>query len=504
MGDAITIRVDNRLRVDRRGLPDGLDVELVAAFTHPNPELAKKCAMGFYTGGIPATLTTAVVERSEISLPRGGTGRVRQVLADRGLRARFVDQRLYLPPVDFPELRLTLRPYQAEAVAAMAQRENCLLRAPTGSGKSVAAMGLIAMLRQPTLVVLWSSNLMRQWREWVVRDFGMRERDIGLIRGSTMRVRPLTLAMQQTLWTRGVVESIRDSFGLVLCDEVQRFASRTCRDVIDAFPARYRFGISADETRKDRLDWITTDMFGSPAADIPMAELIDNGTIHDVEVRVVPTDFRADWYGANGPMSFDFNRLLAEMTSDEDRNALIAGIALEEARVGEPVLVFTHRVEHARVLADEVFAAEMPCGLLIGGAENSVRFEEDRSALLGGKLRMAVGTVQAIGQGLDLPSVSRGVVATPIAGNKQMFGQVRGRVCRRAEGKDDAVLYYLLDRAIYGRHLRNLVAWNRTVVVLDGGEWRDARECLGELERRWAEEARARQRQPDAGLFDGG
>jgi len=92
---------------------------------------------------------------------------------------------------------------------------------------------------------------------------------------------------------------------------------------------------------------------------------------------------------------------------------------------------------------------------------NRERFQTDLAALLAGRLKVAAGTFDAIGVGHDLPAIRAGVAATPISsGNRQFFGQVRGRICRSAEGKDDAFLYYLLDKNVFPRQVHRLWDWN--------------------------------------------
>jgi hypothetical protein len=69
-----------------------------------------------------------------------------------------------------------------------------------------------------------------------------------------------------------------------------------------------------------------------------------------------------------------------------------------------------------------------------------------------------------------------------MASNKQLFGQARGRVCRTAPGKTDAVLYYLYDEKVYGtKHLENLCSWNKEVVVKDGDKWVSGKSYLKKL-----------------------
>jgi superfamily II DNA or RNA helicase len=480
----IRIVVDNRLRLRRDDLPAGVESELRHLFTHPNPEYSKKRAMGFSTFGVPTQLQMWRLEGGEFSLPRGGTKKVRVALENAGARARFVDRRVCLDEITIPRHRIVLpngsegalRDYQVQAIEAMVKRENCLLRAPTGSGKTSVALALIARVRQPSLVVLWSKNLFNQWRVRLDKELNLT--DIGVIQGGRWKIRPVTLAMQQSLWSRE--EQLAQNagrFGLVLVDEVQRAAARTLREVIDAFPARYRIGISADETRKDKLECLTRDLFGEVAADIPLEDLVEEGAVHDVEIRVCPTDFRADWYHEEK----NWGKLLEEMGADETRNELALCLVKVEASRGETVLAFAHRREHARWMADEALAG-LGCGLLLGGEESSVRFEEDRKRLLRGQAKIAVGTVQAIGQGLDLPTVSRGVAVTPIASNRQLFGQVRGRICRTSEGKKDAILYVLWDQHVFPDHLYNIVKWNRTVKVQQGERWIAGKQFLRSLE----------------------
>lgn len=495
MEDIVSVQVDNRLRIRKNELPAGIEQSIRQAFTYTNPERGKKRALGLSVRGVPEFVKTWRNEGGFLTLPRGATQRLRKLLSQFDYIPRFVDRRLDPGQVDLRTSQLgnghvrhrvvlpdgtvgTPYPSQLKATVAMSERENCLLRAPTGSGKTTVALMLIAMLRRPSLVILWSSNLLNQWHDRLQVELGLDPSEIGLIRGGKWDIRPITLAMQQSLWSRKkLTNQFRDYFGLVLIDEVQRAAARTIRDVVDVFPARYRFGISADETRKDRMQFLTYDLFGQVAADIPEDELVRAGKIHDVEVRVVPTDFRADWYVQAEGAERNFNRLLEELGSDKDRNALALSIIRDERDQDNQVLVLTHRREHASWLADTAMIGE-GCGLLMGGDDHAVRFEEDRTRLLAREIRVAVGTVQAIGQGLDLPSVSRGVAVTPLAGNRQQFGQVRGRICRAAKGKTDAILYYLWDRHVYEKHLVNLLAWNNHVLVLDpeSQKWVDGRE----------------------------
>lgn len=496
MADAsVVIRVDSRLRLSRAQVPEAVLVRLREATTYANPEHAKLARMAsrnrrlaWRLKKLPEQVTTWAETAQEFSLPRGAFGKLRAALRDAGLTWGVVDARTEgtgprfpVAPVHRPDPSAAdggaLRWYQREAVDAGLARENAVLRAPTGSGKTTSAIALAVEAGVPVLVVVWTGGLFEQWEARLMRELGLTRDQIGRVRGSERSIRPITIAMQQTLW-RGMTPAFLNTWGMVVCDEVQRAASKTFIDVLDKFPARYRIGISADETRADRKEFLVYDLFGDVAHEVSQDELIDEGAVLDVECRVVPTDFRADWYVAqrvSGEQP-DFNRLLEEMGADEVRNLLALEVVLAEVAEGNQVLVLSHRVEHCQRFDAALAARGVACDLMLGTDEWKARFDATKQGLTDGSLRVAAGTIQAIGTGIDLPAVGRGVLTTPIGSNRQLYGQVRGRLCRT--GKADAVLYVLWDQHVHGEStLKNLARWNRNVTVRAiGGEWLDVRE----------------------------
>ena len=256
---------------------------------------------------------------------------------------------------------------------------------------------------------------------------------------------------------------------------VHNCAASTFQVTVDQFPARFRLAFSADEKRKDRKEFLIYDAMGDVIHETTREECEDSGAVVDVEVRIVPTDFDAPWYREEQ----DFNKLLDAMTSDERRNAIVLACAREELAMGEQVILCTHRREHVRALDRALVAAGVRSGCMLGGqdASDSAEFDSTRAGLRDGSMQAGVGTYGALGEGIDLPAVAVGVAVTPIASNKQKFGQFRGRLCRPSEGKKQGRLYVPFDRRVFDeRMLSNIFAWNKTVKVKQRGRWVDARE----------------------------
>lgn len=346
------------------------------------------------------------------------------------------------------------------------------------SGKTTMALAMISALNVPSIVIVWSANLFDQWVKRCTSELGIPHEEIGMISGKKRILKPVTIAMQQTLNSRGIDKELKEYFGAVFVDEVQRASAPTLYKVIDPFPALYRVGISADETRKDEKEFLIYDLFSKEGTDIPKETLIKSGHVLDVEILIVPTDFKAPWYD---PRDWEngFNRLLEEMETNDDRNDLVASIVAQEVAKNEQVMVLAHRRDHCRVLDAAISSYGIESGFLIGGPDYKAVFQETLANIHAGKIKVGVGTVQAVGQALDIPTLGVAVASTPLATNRQQFGQVRGRVCRTAEGKTEAKLYYLWDRFVYGTsHVKNLMRWNAVVKIWHQDRWIPASEFL--------------------------
>jgi superfamily II DNA or RNA helicase len=463
----IQLYVDFRVHIAVVDLDVATLDEIKVAFTHDNPQHFKLKGMGYKAYKEPATIRTWEIRDGVLSLPRGGFKRVRAILRQRGYEYTVVDNRIkgdshftgQIPDYQGP---YELRDYQKEAVVAMKEKQNTIIRSATGSGKTSALLAFAALIKLPTLVIVWQGPLYEQWIRRIREELKMPTASIGEIRGGIRKFGPITVAMQQSLWNRLTPEIVNYP-GVLIVDECHRAAAKTLREVVDAFPAYYRVGASDDERRTDQKEFLIYDAFGQPSKDIPYNHLADQGHIIDVDIIVVPTEF--------GPSreyftDSDFNTLLDEMTVDQKRNDLIMQIIGVASGLGEQVFVMSHRVQHCVDLVTMARNNGIKAGLLVGDIRYKKEFAQTLVEMELGTTSVGIGTVQSIGTGLDLPKIAVSVVTTPIASNETTFRQARGRICRTAKGKDSAVMYYLMDPKFGKKHVRNLCKWSRKVHVM--------------------------------------
>lgn len=478
MSKRLVVRIDNRIRIDRDELPEACASDLKDRFEHANPEVAKARAIGV-RARIPPIITTWESRGGEFTLPRGGMGRLREVLREHGVAYEVRDERCEgSPSPGFPEyVGPDLRWYQEAGITRIVEKEQGIIRAGTGSGKTTMAFAAIARVGLNAIVILPNIGLFEQWQERAAKELGLRGDRLGMLGQGHRRLRPVTIAMQNTLWRLGVHDQVHDYFGHVLFDEAQLAAARTVNETLDRFPARFRVAVSADETRKDGKEFLTYDQFGDVIHEVDQAVIEEQGYVVDVAIMVMPTEFRAPWYGVGPGRKIDFNRLLREMAEDPARDALALRIAHDEIRSGEQCILLTGHRDHTRQLDRYFVSHGIESGYLLGEKEKGDReeFQRTKRGLMDGSVRVGIGTYKALGVGIDMPAIAAGVAVTPISSNPQQTNQVRGRLCRPSKDKPNGRLHVLWDRHVYPRHLDVLIQNNKTVLVWDGSAYADAR-----------------------------
>lgn len=459
----VPVRVHSMLQIPK------LRPEVLASvqklFEHPNPDYAKKQRLGHWIGNTPKTVSSWVLEEDGgISVPRGARGKLEKALAPHHLVPKYIDERLdtgeIVIPVGPGAQPLESRDYQEELVAAILAAETCLIRAATGAGKSEVVIAAVQRARRQALVIVWSAGLLDQWVDRIAMRLGWRTKDVGVIQSSKRKIAPITVGMQQSLWKCG--EDVANKFGFVVLDEAQRAAAKTVRETINMFPARWRLAVTADERRKDRQDFLTHDAFGELAGEVTREELVASGALCEVDIVAVPTELH--FAQIEEAASDDRGRVVGQLwgalidkiVADVDRNRLIVELAAAQARAGHHVLVFTERVDHCVALSKAISLDQrIPCGTFLGGADNRAVYEETRARLSAGEIQVAVGT-SCVYQGVDIPRLDVGIVATPTATNKQLLEQQVGRLRRRFPGKERGTLFYVWDSHVLPSHVAAL------------------------------------------------
>ena len=394
----------------------------------PNPAFDLAVRAGRYTGNLSPRLEFFRANRTgDLILPRGFGGELARMFPD----IVWTDQRLVLPGVNF-EFGGQLRDYQAQAVKTILASSHGVLGSPTGSGKTVMALSIIAARKQPCIVLVHNKELLDQWRDRARQFLGV---DAGRIGGGKFEVKPLSVGIVNTV--RNHLDDLPQHFGQVVVDECHRAPSTMFTDCVNSFPARFRLGLSATPFRRDGLTKVIHYYLGPLAHAVDAGHLREIGAVLTPEIIIRETGFR--WCG---DQSGEYQRLLSDLTQDETRNALIAqDVKRELAREAGTSLVVSDRVGHLEALAACLRALGEDMALLTGKTPTAQR-EAIVERIRAGKVRVLGSTVQLIGEGFDAPGLASLFLATPIKFSGRLL-QVVGRVLRPQTGKVPRVFDYI-------------------------------------------------------------
>jgi len=432
------IIINNCLRIPRAYLPPGVAEELMARFTFPNPAykeaVGRMKAMGLKGyPRLPKEIQGWAIYGSLLVVPRGCTADVLDFLKERQVAYKLINQTRALAKVDFT-FKGHLKDAQVPAVEATLARRFGTIESPTGSGKTVMGLYIIAKRRQPALVVVHTVTLMNQWVERAGTFLGLPREEIGIIgQGQQTVGKRLTVALVQTL--RKCAKEIAPKIGHVICDEVHHAPATTFTEALAPFDSAYALGLSATHKRRDGLTPLIYWHIGPKTYEVSRGILVRDGDIIQVEPVIRETDFvPSEGYDP----AWQRAALMKELCENEMRNAGILADLILESKNG-PCIVLTDRKAHADTLAAMAVETGLSAESCHGGLPKSQQ-EAVIKALNESRLQVLVATGQLLGEGFDCKKLTALFLATPIKFSGRLI-QYLGRVARSAEGKVSARVY---------------------------------------------------------------
>ncbi len=418
---------------EKHRLPPKSHALLERRLTFPNPEYVNRVRFGRWTGATPEEITLITEdETGRLQLPRGAVGLLREVSAMTGQSVVFEDQRV-VRPMTPPVMTLQPRDYQARAASALIRHLQGCVVIPCGGGKTVVGAAAIAYAGQAALVIVHTQDLLEQWSSVLRAMLGIA---VGTVTEGVLKPAEVTVATVQTLigLSREALAELGKRFGMIIVDEAHHVPAATFREVLAAFPGRYRFGLTATPERADGLTSLLNLCIGPTLFQVDHKTLVNAGYL--IEPRVEPV------LTGCAPEAESHAAVLKALIADDARNELILRLAAQETSSGATVLILSSRVAHCRALAEALARRRVSAAALTGDVAKS-----RRSAILerfrSGELRVVCATSLA-DEGLDVACLERLILATPARSESRAIQRL-GRLMRPYPGKRTPVLYDLVD-----------------------------------------------------------
>ena len=246
-------------------------------------------------------------------------------------------------PLGVPvKLAVELRPYQEQAFLRWSKNgARGVVVMPTGAGKTFVALKAIAEMKQSTLIVVPTIDLLNQWHRNISSHLGLSELQVGIWGGGQRHLRDITVMTYDSASLHA--SRICDRFSLLVFDEVHHLPAETFRRIAEESTAPMRLGLTATPERVDGLETDLEYLVGKVVFSISKEELERKSYVASFRQERVLVDL--------SPMErMEYERLWATY-----KKHLRAVMAKTRSRRLNPIQVLVRRIrfdENARIALD--------------------------------------------------------------------------------------------------------------------------------------------------------
>lgn len=363
------------------------------------------------------------------SFPVGLIPRVKSLLNSKGYRVRIIDER----EIKGVEINATwnekyqLRKYQQKALKKALKRNMGVLALPVGSGKTIIGLRLIYELNLSTLIIVHTKELLYQWADNIREVLGI---EPGLVGDNNWDERPVTVAMIQTLLSRGV-DKLQKPYAVLLFDECHRTsAAEKFYELGISLTQKLRFGLSATPWRRIRGEELKIEgVVGPIIYEIKAEDLIKEKFLAKPRFMII------EYESSMPPLAERYKELYEEIIMEnKERNKAIVGIAYKLAKRGHRVLIDVKRIEHGKILIEMFKKKGIKAEFLSSQSPNRWEiFEKFKN----GEISVLISTL--LKEGVDIPEISAIILA---GGGKSdiMTIQTIGRALRPKGGSHAVIV----------------------------------------------------------------
>ncbi len=418
--------------------------------TFSNPDYIKKKRLGFWIGGTPKTIKLYDNYQDNIYLPIGCFDDIWKIHPHKD---DYVDYSVVVPRKITSNM--TLREYQKPCTDALKKYVNGVFVLPAGTGKTNVALECASVLKQHTLWLTHTKDLLNQAKERCENNLNCKTSVIS--DGKCDLSGDIVFATVQTLSNlldKGNIK--QNEFGFVVVDECHHLATNAesvmmFEKCVNYFCARYKIGLTATLHRGDGLEKTTTKILGNVIYELKkendkLIGYYEGKQVVDVPLEMFQTPAQVTVvntkYDVSNKDVFDrnytivFSKLITDIAMDVDRNKLILDLA---KRIDGYTIIISERVDQLEYLSNRLKDA-----IHINGKTNKKVREKSIEEFRQGKYKYLLASYSLVAEGLDVPMLENLIMASPVKDERLVIQSV-GRCQRPYKGKKVAKVYDFVD-----------------------------------------------------------
>lgn len=430
----------------------------LASFTNPKFYELQKLRMPIFYKTTPRIISCFEEDKRFLILPRGCIDKIKEICEKSNVKLIIKDSREKGIDTDY-NFNGKLNKKQDKAMKELIKHDTGVLCATTGFGKTVVGAKIISELKTNTLIIVNRNNLLEQWKERLSYFLNINKKDIGQIGASKEKPNgKLDIASFQSLYKKDNLEELVKGYGLVIVDECHHAAAFSFEKVLKAVKSKYVYGLTATPTRKDGWHKIIYMQCGDIRVRVSNKELKQNKEMEHTAI-VKKTNYK--YIPTEEKEKIQISEILNDMCHNVFRNSMIIEDIKKVIVEGRIPIVLTERVEHLKILKDNLEELNVPVVIYKGniGKKKSKEIQDIlEEADTNNKPRIILATSSSIGEGFDDSRLDTLFLTMPVSWKGRIIQYV-GRLHREHDDKEKVIVYDYLDNMnvlekMYNRRLK--------------------------------------------------
>ncbi|KKM08236.1 hypothetical protein LCGC14_1725860, partial [marine sediment metagenome] len=369
--------------------------------------------------------------------------RVIEYCKDKDISIQVIGREKLAPDVLIPTIpEITFKPFQKDLIIKASNRQRGVILAPTRSGKTIIAAGILSMFPKAKVLFLCHSITILKQTMTKFKKFGFD--DVVFVgEGSKDLSGRIVVASIRSMVSIDIVD-YENLFDIVMIDEIHHLSGKKTEyfRFMKTTNAVMRLGFTATMPTKEEAKLCIEGSLGPVIGELKVNEAIELGIIMKpyitlVSVPSVTSILELKKYKGDKGI---YRKGIVE---NRPRNRLIMVKTSARVKDGKSVLILVKQTDHGdilKTLGESLF--DLDITYIQGSTDSDVR-EKVRVAFDEKKIKVVICTV-VWKEGIDIPSLDCVINA---AGGKSEIAtlQAIGRGLTKIEGKDETEIIDFLD-----------------------------------------------------------
>jgi len=337
------------------------------------------------------------------------------------------------------------RDYQVNAVYDALRYNRKLLISPTASGKSLMIYSIVRYFVEKDhnilLIVPTTSLVEQMYKDFEDYGWNAEEYCHKIYSGKEKSTnKNVVITTWQSIYN--LPRSFFENFDVVIGDEAHQFKSKSLVGIMTKMDnTKYRFGFTGTLDGSQTHKWVLEGLFGPSYKVTQTQELIEKGYLSKLQIKVLLLKHNEHQFD-------EYEEEIQYLITHDKRNNFIKNLSLDLK--GNTLILFNRVETHGQPLYEMInssAAKDRKIFFVYGGVDAEER-EKVREITEKENDAIIVASYGTFSTGINIKNLHNIVFASPSKSRVRNLQSI-GRVLRKGENKNKAILYDIADDITY-------------------------------------------------------